>query len=324
MKAWFGSWLLPLLALLGACASQGAAAADKPYPARSVRLVLPFPAGGPSDLAARGFARSLERLTGQPVIVDNRPGGNGVIAARQVAAAAPDGHTLLWATSSTQAQLRLQAGAAAPAFVPVGSIGKFAFGMFVSPAQEANTVADFVAQARAHPGRLNVATSTLSEYKAAAQFMQASGIRMVRVPYKGAAQALPDLMQDRVQVNFLPLAAGLQYVRAGKLKLLATLQAKRGDSLPDTPTMAESGYGGLTPPGWQFLLAPPNTPRTLASRIAALAGQALQEPELRGQYAKQLLEVDSGGPDALAELMKNETAAWEQFFRDYDIRPDSN
>ncbi|MBL8482674.1 MAG: tripartite tricarboxylate transporter substrate binding protein [Rhodocyclaceae bacterium] len=320
MKAWFSTWLAALLVAFGASAPQGAAAADQPYPSRVVRLVLPFPSGGPSDLAARAFARSLERQVGQPVVVDNRPGANGIIAARLAASSTPDGYTLLWATSSTLAQLRLQSGAAAPSFVPVTAIGKFAFGMFVSPAVKADTVADFVTYARAHPGSLNVATSTLSEYKAAVQFMKATGIDMVRVPYKGSSQALPDLMQDRVQVNFLPVAAGLQYARAGKLKMLATLQGKRIDAMPDTPTMAETGYAGLTPPGWQLLLAPPNTPRALADRIAGLAARALQEPELRGLYASQLLDVDSAGPDALAALMKDEARGWEQFFREHDVK----
>jgi tripartite-type tricarboxylate transporter receptor subunit TctC len=186
------------------------------YPIKPIHLIVPFAAGGPSDNAARMIGQALSKSIGQPVIIENRPGANGAIAAQALLAAPADGHTLLWGIASMVAIPLVQRNApfdSIAEFAPVSLVGRFAFGMYVHPGLPARSVAEFVAYARANAGKLNYATSALGEFMAAAQFMKAAGISMVRVPYKGGAQLMPDLIEGRVQVNFAPVSLGLAHVK---------------------------------------------------------------------------------------------------------------
>lgn len=313
-RALFAAGLLVATAMLSA-----SPAVAQTFPQAPVRMIVPFPAGGPSDVAARTLARSLEKTWGQPVVIDNRPGANGAIAAKAAQNAAADGYTLLWATSSTLAvsyRQSAQAPAADAEFVPVSSVGRFGFGLYVASAVPAASVAELIAYGRTHPGQLNVATSNLAESMAAIQFMKSSGLSMVRVPYKGAQQVMPDLLEGMVQVNFVPIAAGLEHARAGKLRLLATSLPARSSATPDVPTMAEAGLPEVSVSGWQFVVAPPRTPAPLADAISRIVGQALQDADVRAQYDRQLLQIEPGTPAETAQLVKNEMRTWDAFLRE--------
>ncbi|HRF71999.1 MAG TPA: tripartite tricarboxylate transporter substrate binding protein [Accumulibacter sp.] len=305
-----------LLALgLGAVVAPTSAA----YPDRAIRLIVPFPAGGPSDSAARTFGNALAKSTGQPTIIENRPGANGAIAAQAAFTASADGYTLLWGVASMVALPLLQKK---PAFrsladlTPVAMIGRFPFAMTVNAGVPANSLAEFIAYARANPDKLSYATSTLGEFMAASEFMKRSGVSMVRVAYKGTAQAMPDLIEGRVQVNFGPVVGGIQYVRSGQLRLLASLLPQRSAVIADVPTMAEAGLPGVSVPTWQAVFAPPALPAEIVDRLARDVARALLDPELRARFERQIFQVDGSTPAALAAAITEDQRRWEEFIVD--------
>ncbi len=307
------------LALFAVTAALPAAAQ---YPSRPIRLIVPVAAGGPADSAARLLAQELSKSIGQPIVVENRAGAGGAIAAQALLSAAPDGYTLMWAISSMTAIPMLQKS---PPFqslaelTPVSLVGSLAFGMFVHPGVPAASVAEFLAYARGNPDKLNVATGTLGEYMATAQFLKATGISAVRVAYKGTAQLMPDLLSGRVQWNFAPLSGGLQHVKEGKLRMLAILLPKRSAIAPDVPTLDEAGVTGVSSPTWQAIFAPPRTPGEIADRLARDVAAALRTPSLRALLEQQGLQVEGSGPEALAAAIAQTQQTWLTFIREYNI-----
>jgi tripartite-type tricarboxylate transporter receptor subunit TctC len=234
--------LLPILALAAFLAP---APSDAQYPARPIRLVVPFTAGGVTDSVARITANQLSKSLGQPVVVENRPGADGAIAAQTVKAAAPDGYTLLFATNSVLAIPLLSKSAGFDAFadfMPVSTVGRFPFALFVHPEVPSKSVKDLVDYARANPGKLNYATVNPGEQLITGQFIKATGVDMVRVPYKGGAAALPDLVAGRIHVYFTPVGNGLAHAKEGRVRMLATLLPERTPLAPEVPTMAEAGH----------------------------------------------------------------------------------
>jgi len=310
------SWLALCIAAAVAL-SASAQCAGKP-----VRLIVPTPAGGPSDSAARTLAQALSQPSSPALVVENKPGAGGAIAAQAVLAAQPDGCTLLWTIASmTGIPLLLKS----PPFqslaelTPVTLVGHFAFGMFVHPDVPAKSVAELVAYARANPGKLSYATGTLGEYMAAAQFIKATEISSVRVPYKGGAQLMPDLITGRVQMNFGPVSSGLQYAKDGRLRMLAVLLPQRSAVAPDVPTLAEAGVGSVTLPSWQALFAPPKMSPGSAERMAREVAQVLREPKVRAQFEQQALQVEGSSPSALSAVVARDLEAWRSFVRENDI-----
>ena len=301
--------LAMLLALAGALAGPGAHADS---PDRPVRLVVPFPAGGPTDAVARTVARHVSATLRAPVVVENKPGADGAIAAQGVAAAPADGHTLLFATSSVMALPLVRPGTAfrVSDFAPVATVGRFAFGMFAHPAVASGSMAGFISYARAHPGTLNYACANATEQMAALHFLRASGVDIVRVPYKGAAQALPDLLTGRVHVYFGPLAAGLQHVRDGKLALLATFLPERTPLAPEVPTLAEAGLPGVSVQSWQMILAPAGTPQPVIERLSAAVNAALADAAVRKQLEEQGVSVQASSPQGLARILDEGSRDW--------------
>lgn len=310
--------LLRNLSLLGLATLLAATTAAAQYPSKPIRMVVPFPAGGPTDSAARIVGQALGKTLGQPVVVENRPGADGAIAAQAVASAVPDGYTVLFTSSSVVAL----AITARPApfeiadFAPVAGIGRFAFGMYTNLEVPSASVKEFVTYVRANPGKLNYPTANVSEHLAALRFMKATGVDMVRVPYKGAAQLMPDLMAGRVQVYFGPVGGGLPHVRAGRLRLLATLTPTRTALTPDVPTAAEAGIPGLAVPSLQMILAPAKTPRAAIERLAAEVKRVVDDPEVRSQLEKLALVVDVSTMDELAAAMRETHETWAQYARD--------
>jgi tripartite-type tricarboxylate transporter receptor subunit TctC len=292
------------------------------YPNKPVHLVVPFAAGGPSDAAARTLAQGLSQPMGQPVLVENKPGANGLVAAQAVTGSPGDGYTLLWVTGSMIGLPLLQKNPTldwTAGFAPIAIVGRLSFGIYVHPSVPAKSIAEFVAYARANPDKLSYGTSTLSEFQSTVQLMKATGVSMVRVPYKGIANAMPDLIAGRVQVYFGPMSTGLPQVKDGKLRMLAAAVPHRSAAAPEVPTLAELGYPGISAPVWQAVFAPAHTPRDIVERVSREIGKAVQTAEVRAQYDRQLLQIGASTPEVLGATVRTELLAWEQFIRENDI-----
>lgn len=319
-------YVMALIAVaFGALLGMPGAQAQAAFPSKPLRMVVPLPPGGPTDFLARAVAQNLSAALGQPVVVDNKPGADGAIAARDVMAAPADGHTMLFGIGSMLAG-PLQSTPAAydwsTAFSPVGKVGRLSFCLAVHPDVPARTVAEFVAYARAHPDQLNFSTSTVSELMAAAQFMQATGIRMTRVPYKGGAQAMPDLLNGRIHVMFGPVALVAPQAKSGALRALATLLPQRSAALPDVPTMAEAGYAQVSVPTWQSLFVPAKTPPAVVDRLAGELATVLSKAELRADLERRAIVVETATPQELAATVAREQAAWVALIAEYKLGKD--
>lgn len=292
------------------------------YPNKPIRLIVPFPAGGPSDAAARSLGKALSKSIGQPIIVDNVPGANGAIAARTARNASPDGYTFLWGVGSMVAIPLLQKGAPLEALAnlaPISMVGRFTFGMVTNPGLPVKTVDEFTSYARANPDKISFASGTLGEFMAAAQFMKASGTSMTRVPYKGGAQAILDLLAGRVQVYFGPASLALPHVREGKLRMLGILLPQRSPAVPDVPTMTEAGMPGVSIPSWQAIFGPPKTPRDVVDHVSGQVNLALKHPDVVAQFDKLMLTVGGSTPDMLAAVIGQDVETWRAFIRENGI-----
>jgi tripartite-type tricarboxylate transporter receptor subunit TctC len=296
-----------------------------PYPSKPLRMLVPVPAGGPSDFIARQVAQQLSTSMGQVVTVENKPGANGLIAAREAAAAPADGYTLLYAPGSMIATPLLSK---APGFdwtrdlAPLGKVGRVPFALAVHPSVPAGTIAELVKQARLQPGTLDVATSTPSEVLAASQFMKAAGIQLTRGPYKGGVQAMPDLLAGRVQLMFGPLSLLQPHAKSGSLRILATLAPERSAALPDVPTMVEAGMGGVDVPTWQGVYSAAKVPPAIRARLAAEISAALARPEIRVEFERRMLTVEGASPQELAATITRELALWSALVDEYKLNAD--
>jgi tripartite-type tricarboxylate transporter receptor subunit TctC len=302
-----------------------ASAFSAQYPAKPIHLIVPFAAGGASDTAARTLGQALTKSIGQPIVIENKPGANGAVAAQALAAAPPDGYTLLWAVGSMEALpllMKTPPYESLADFTPISMVGRITFALFTHPSIPAKSVAELAAYARANPDKLSYAASTVSEHMAAAQFMKASGSSMVRVPYKGGAQAMPDLVAGRVQVYFTPISIGLPHARDNRLRLLATLLPQRSAAVSDIQTMTEAGFEGVSVPTWQAFFGPPKMPPEIANRIAGEISLVLKDPTVRAQLEQQTLQIDGSTPETLATTVRREHRIWAQFVRDNGVMPD--
>ena len=296
--------------------------AQDAYPSKAVRLVVPLASGGPTDFLARMVAQHLSRSLGQPVVVDNKPGADGAIGAREVMSAPADGHTLLFTPGSMLAaplQARPPAFDWLSEFAPIGKAGRLSFCLVVHPDLPVRTVADLVAYARANPDKLSFSTATLSELMAASQFMKATDTRMVRVPYKGGTQAMPDLLAGRVQVMFGPVSLVLPHAKSGAVRVLATLLPQRSAALPDVPTMAEAGVAAVSVPTWQSVFAPARTPRPVVDRLASELAAVMSKPEVRAELERRAMLPETDSPQALAITVAQDQAAWVRLIAEYKL-----
>jgi tripartite-type tricarboxylate transporter receptor subunit TctC len=314
---------LKTLALGAAATLQPAAFAQTA--ANALRVIVPTPAGGPSDAAARRLMQALGHDSGRQVVIDNRPGAGGAIAARAVLDARGDPHTLLWALGSMSGIPVLQKSPPYPSlevFVPVSNVGRFVFALFVAADVPARSVAELVALLRDKPDALACAHGTLGEWMAAAQVFKATGTRATMVPYKGGAQLMPDLASGRVQVNFGPLSSGLAQVQAGRVRALAVLAGQRSPLLPEVPTLAEAGIATGPLPTWQALLAAPASPPEMARTLSRQVATALQDAELRGALQRLGLQVEGSTPEALTQTLSADAQVWRQFVAEQQIAPE--
>ena len=298
------------------------------YPTKPIRLVVPFPPGGATDILARDVAQKLTEAWGQSVIVDNRPGAGGNIGSELVAKSAPDGYTLEMGTVGTHA-INASLYAKMPYdhvkdFTPVILVAGVPNVLVVNPAVPANSVAELVAYAKANPGKLNFASSGngTSIHLSGELFKVMAGVQITHIPYKGSAQALQDLLAGQVQLMFDNLPPSLPQIKAGKLRALAVTSATRAPALPDVPTLAESGLPGFEASSWFGILAPAGTPAPIVAKLNAEIAKYLATPEAKEKLLKQGANPAGGTPEDFAKHIAAETAKWAKVVKDSGAKID--
>jgi putative tricarboxylic transport membrane protein len=300
--------------------------ASAQYPEKPIHLIVPVPAGGPGDNAARIVAGSLTKALGQPVIVENKPGASGAIGAEAVLRSRPDGYTLLWGSNSVLVGVPLLRKRPpfdpVADFTPVSFIGRYTLMLFVNPKVPARSVAELIEYARENPGKLNYATSVTGDVIAAAQFLNTAHVQMTRVPYKGAAQAIPDLLAGRVDVAFAPASAGLPHVKDGRLHALATFLPKRSPAARDVPTIAEAGMPGVSVNPWVGVFGPAKTPTKIVDRLSRELILILKQPEVQRHFDQQAFQAEGSTPDELAGYLKHDLDTWAVTIRESGIERD--
>ena len=315
-------WLIAAaaLALGGAAGAQG-------FPEKPVTMIAPFVAGGSVDLVARTLAQQLSEGWKQPVVVINRPGAGGNVGAEAVARAAPDGHTLLMATTALASSPALYAKLGYDVLrdlAPVSLVVSMSNVLVVHPALPARSVAELLKLARARPGTLNSASAGAgsSNHLALVLFNTMTGAAIVHIPYKGAAPAMTEVMGGQVEMTFLPLAAAVPPVRSGRLRALGVTGTARSAALPEVPTIAEAGVAGYAATSWNALLAPGATPREIVGRINAAVGEALRAPRVREALSSVGADAGSGAPEDFGRFLRAEIVKWGGVVRAADLRPE--
>ncbi len=306
---------LGLTVLAALCLPAIAVAQAGPYPSKPITLVVGNAPGGSNDIFARAIGRRLQEALGQPVVVDNKPAGGGVIANTFVAKAPPDGYALaiVSSTFTTGAAIRTNLSYdAVKSFKPVAMLAKGPLLVTVPANSPFKTIGELVAYAKAHPTQLNYGTSGAGSINhfATELFSDAADIKLTHVPYKGSAPALTDLIGGQVQLMFDNLPSSLQFIRTGKLRALAVTSAARSTALPELPTLAEAGLPGFEASSWFGILAPAGTPKDIVAKINAAVGSWLASPEAKEKLLAQGAIAAGGSPDAFVKHIDAETAKW--------------
>ena len=307
-------FLLPFLLFLFA-----AAAAAQPYPARPVRMLVGFPPGGGTDITARLLAPKLSEYLGQQFVVENRPGASTNIASDLVAKSAPDGHTLLFTTSSIAINMSLFKALPFDALRDFAPVSVFAESpnLLVAHQSAGTSVAELLAKARARPGGMNYSSagSGTTQHLAGELFKVRSGTSIVHIPYKGTAASLTAVVAGEVQFSFANVPAILGHVKSGRLRALAVTSAKRSELMPEVPTMKEAGVEGVEVPVWYALLAPAATPREVVDALGAATARAARSPDTRQRLVEQGAEPVGSSPDEFAKLLREEVAKWAEIVK---------
>ena len=291
------------------------------YPSKPIRLIVPFPPGGGVDGVARiAFARVSESLA-QQVVIDNRGGSAGIIAAETAARAAPDGYTLFFGTTATQAitphYYRKLAYDPVKDFAPISLIAGAGYMLVVHPSLQAHSVKEFIALAKAKPGALNFSSSgngTLIQLTAEL-FRSMAGINLVHVPYKGAAPALADMLSGQIQLTFNPASVVLPHVKSNRLRALGVTSAKRMPLAPDVPTIAEAAVPGYEASGWYAVLAPTGTPQAIITQLHRVLINMLADREVKERFAATGVEPIGTTPEQFAATMRDEYVKWGKVVR---------
>src|ERR1043165_8773036 len=307
-------WLFAALVLVAALATSTASSSQN-YPNRPVRLVVPFPAGGPADALGRTIADQLNKMWNQPVIVENRGGAGGNLGAEVVARAAPDGYTLLLNASSHVINASLYEKLPFDPikdFTPVSEVASYMLVLVVHPSVPANSVKDFVAFAKAKPDGLSVANAGLGTptHLAAVLFAQAAGVNLIHVPYRGAAPASTDLIGGQVPAMFNNPVNAVPQVKANNLRALAVTGSKSLALLPDLPTIAESGYPGFETRTWYGLFGPAGMPADIVRKLHADIEKVLRMPEVANNLVAQGWDIAVSPPDQFSKVLQSELDRW--------------
>lgn len=292
---------------------------------KTLRIIVPFPPGGASDALARMVAEKLPSQLGQPVIVENRPGAGGNVAAEQLSRAEPDGTLLLAAPPHllTINHMLYKLSFDLTKLVPVGIIAAYPNVLLATPKLPVSSVAELIALARSRPGGLNIASqgNGTSTHLTAELFKMLAHVDMVHVPYKGTGPAFADLLGGQVDVMFDNLIAGLPHVRSGKLKLLGVGGPKRVDAFPEVPAIGEV-LPGFRSETWMGLVAPPATPRSVVERQSIAVSRVLEDADLRRRLADLQAEPVGNSPEQMAEVIRQDTERWSKVIQAANIRID--
>jgi len=310
-------------ALLYVSAASAQDAAAK-YPNRPIRIIVCVPAGGGVDTVTRIVADGLQKRLGQPVVVENRAGAAGNIGAEAVFTSDPDGYTLLAAQPSplTVNPLLYKTMAFDPAqFVPVAIMTTVANVLLVRPDFPAKTAQEFIAYAKANPGKINYASQGIgtTSHLTAALFEKVTGTKLVHVPYKGTAPALNDIIASHVDFIFMELASAIKLHQAGKARIIAVATAKRIPNLPDIPTLDEAGVKGFESGTWNAIAAPPKTPAAIVAKLNKTVNEVLKSPDVQDKFSKINLHAAGGTPAEAAAFIKKETQVWGEVIKEAHV-----
>jgi tripartite-type tricarboxylate transporter receptor subunit TctC len=318
------------VAIIAALAAGSTWAQSKPaaYPARPVKIIVPFPAGGATDILTRVVGQKLSERIGQQMPIDNRPGAGANIGAEAAAKSPPDGYTILMGSIASHSiavsyyknlnyDIRRD-------FAPIAMTGAITNVLVVHPALPVRSVKDLIALARAHPGQLNYASSGTGGliHLTGVLFSQMGNINIVHVPYKGTSLFLPDLLNGQIAMSLDTLPPHLPFIKAGKLRALAVTTAKRSPVLPDLPTIAEAALPGFESVAIYALLAPAGTPKEIVAYLNREANAALQLADLKEKLSAQGIEPLGGSADAVEAIIKTEVAKWARVIKDGNITPE--
>jgi tripartite-type tricarboxylate transporter receptor subunit TctC len=311
-----------LVLLLTAVVSIGAGffavgnASAQSYPEKTIRIISPFPPGGANDIIARLIAQKLEARLGRTVVVENKPGAAGGIGASFVAAASPDGYTLLMGTLATHginpSVYKSLPYDAVRDFAPVALVASIPIVIVANPSLPADDVQGLIRLAKQNPGKLNFASSGLGSvnHLAGELFKSMTGTEIEHIPYKGSSPALTDLLGGQVKIMFDLLPSSLPHIKGGKLKAIAVTTPKRSSLLPNVPTLAESGLSGYSVTSWFGILAPAGTPKTVITTLNSEISAILRAPDVRDQMSAQGAEPYSSTPDEFAQVIKTDIETW--------------
>jgi tripartite-type tricarboxylate transporter receptor subunit TctC len=304
-----------LFASSSALAQGPSAGSGQAFPSKPVRIVVPFPPGGGADTLTRIMEPKLAAIWAQPVIVENRPGASGHIGADFVAKSTPDGSTLLMSSTASLTERNVDQ------FAPVSLVSASPYVVTANPKVAAANIRELIALAKANPGKLSFGSSGTgaASHLSAELFKSMAGVDLLHVPYKGTGQAVTDLLAGHVNLMFAPAQTVMPYVREGRLKALALTGTKRSETLPDLPTVAESGLPGYEAVGWFGLLAPAATPRAIVAKASADVNRVLAEREVREKM--QGLGADPSGdtPEEFARFIRGDQAKWSKLMKDAGI-----
>ena len=301
-------------------------AASAQFPGKPIRLVVPFPAGSATDTISRILGNSVSQAIGQPIVVENKAGADGAIAAAEVAKSPPDGYTLLMATNSPMS--------AVPAmkknppydpvadFTPITDIGRYTFFIVLHPSVPANTLGEFIAYARANPGKLNYATGNTTGIVSTAFFASQAQIQLVHVPYKGEPQAITDLVAGRVQLMFSSSSTSVPHIREGKLRALVTTLPRRSALLPEVPTIAEAGMPQFSVTSWAGLFGPAKMPREVTERLNREFVAAMGRQDVQTAMERQAFALSPSSPEQLAGFVKEQIESYRRILRAAGVEPE--
>ena len=315
-----------LSALLSAVAVRSADAADA-YPTRAIRVIVPFTAGGGTDIVARTIMPKVGEALGGTMVIENRGGAGGVIGTGVVANAEPDGYTLGLVSAGHAVNPSLYKNLpynSVSSFQPISLLCTGPGVLVINPSLPVHTVQELIAYAKAQPAPLAFASAGVGTppHLAGELFLTMAGLKMTHVPYRGNDQAMLDVVSNRVPISFPTTPSALPFIRAGKLRALAVTSAVRASSLPEVPTIAESGLPGYDASSWYGLLAPAHTPQSIVASLQAAVTKAMRIPELRQRLLGEGLEPVASTPDAFAEILQVDIAKWADLAKRADVHFD--
>jgi tripartite-type tricarboxylate transporter receptor subunit TctC len=296
------------------------------FPGKPIRVVVPFPAGSSTDTVTRILANSVSQSVGQPLIVENKAGADGAIAASEVARAPADGYTLLMATNSPMSAVPAMKKSPpydpVADFTPITDVGRYTFFIVVHPSVPAKTLGELIDYARANPGKLNYATGNTTGIVSTAFFASQAKIDMVHVPYKGEPQAVADLVAGRVQFMFCSSSTSMPHIREGKLRAVVTTLPKRSSLLPDVPTIAQAGMPQFSITSWAGLFGPAKMPREVVERLNREFVAAMGRGEVQAAMERQAFSLSPSSPEQLAGFLQEQIESYRRTLEAAGIQPE--